>query len=98
MRTDRPPTTADLDRPGIPVVCQRVQVPPPPPGAPTPFKYAAPGSISADLEEAGFKGIEEETRELPFPWASRSCSPKTMTSRAIHVFKRFGEIPAARAT
>jgi len=47
---------------------KRVQVPPPPPGAPTPFKYATPGSISSDLEEAGFKGIEEETRELPFPW------------------------------
>jgi SAM-dependent methyltransferase len=47
---------------------KRVQVPPPPPGAPTPFKYGAPGSLSSDLEGAGFKRVEEETRQMAFPW------------------------------
>lgn len=47
---------------------KRVQVPPPPTGAPTPFKYASPGLLTSDLEGVGFKQVEEETREMAFPW------------------------------
>jgi ubiquinone/menaquinone biosynthesis C-methylase UbiE len=47
---------------------KRVQVPPPPPGAPTPFKYAAHGSLTVALEGVGFKDVAEETEQVSFPW------------------------------
>jgi SAM-dependent methyltransferase len=42
--------------------------PPPPPDAPTPFRFAQPGSLTRALEEAGFTGIEEDQRTIPLPW------------------------------
>jgi SAM-dependent methyltransferase len=33
-----------------------------------PFKYAKPGSLSAVLSSAGFTGVQEETRTLPWNW------------------------------
>lgn len=41
---------------------------PPPPGAPTPFTFAEPGSLSAKLREAGFNDVREEKREIEFSW------------------------------
>jgi SAM-dependent methyltransferase len=38
------------------------------PGGPNPFRFAEPGSLSAVLEAAGFSGVEEETRTLPWTW------------------------------
>ena len=38
------------------------------PGGPDPFRFAESGSLSAVLSEAGFAGIEEETRTLPWTW------------------------------
>ena len=46
----------------------RVAVPPPPPGAPHPFKFAQAGSLSAELAAAGFGGIEESFRALTLPF------------------------------
>jgi len=37
---------------------------PPPPDAPTPFRFAQPGAISAQLEQAGFRDVREERREI----------------------------------
>jgi SAM-dependent methyltransferase len=37
----------------------RTEVPPPPIGAPQPFKYAEPGTLSADLAAAGFQDVDE---------------------------------------
>lgn len=37
---------------------------PPPPDAPTPFRFAEKGSLSAHLEKAGFRDISEERREI----------------------------------
>ena len=39
----------------------------PPPGAPTPFTFAEPGSLSAKLREAGFKDVKEEPKQIE--WA-----------------------------
>ena len=39
-----------------------------PPGGPDPFRFAAPGSLSAILRDAGFNGVEEETRTVPWTW------------------------------
>lgn len=38
------------------------------PGGPDPFRFAETGSLSAVLREAGFTGVEEETRTLPWTW------------------------------
>ena len=37
---------------------------PPPADAPTPFRFAEPGSLSAALREAGFNDVQEERREV----------------------------------
>jgi SAM-dependent methyltransferase len=38
------------------------------PGGPDPFRFAKSGSLSAVLRSAGFSGVEEETRTLPWSW------------------------------
>jgi SAM-dependent methyltransferase len=37
-------------------------------GGPNPFKFAHPGSLSSALRGAGFEGVKEETRTLPWTW------------------------------
>jgi SAM-dependent methyltransferase len=36
--------------------------------APNPFKFSAPGSLSAIFRGAGFNAVEEETKTLPWNW------------------------------
>jgi SAM-dependent methyltransferase len=52
-----------------------VQLPPPAPGAPHPFTFARPGTLSAALHDAGFTQVQEETRTIPwgFPGAVDHC-------------------------
>jgi SAM-dependent methyltransferase len=38
------------------------------PGGPDPFRFAAPGSLSAILQNAGFRLVEEQTKTLPWTW------------------------------
>jgi ubiquinone/menaquinone biosynthesis C-methylase UbiE len=38
------------------------------PGAPDPFRFAAPGSLSQILRDAGFSAVEEDTKTLPWTW------------------------------
>lgn len=38
------------------------------PGGPNPFRFAEAGSLSAVLRDAGFDGVEEETKRLPWNW------------------------------
>ncbi len=47
---------------------KRVDVPPEPPGAPSPFKYEKTGSLSQDLKAAGFRDVYEEARQVDLPW------------------------------
>ena len=39
-----------------------------PPDAPNPFRFAERGSLSAVLRSAGFNGVEEDTKTLPWTW------------------------------
>ena len=50
------------------VVHQNVGGPLLQPGGPDPFRFAKPGSLSAVLQNAGFSGVEEETRTVPWNW------------------------------
>jgi SAM-dependent methyltransferase len=47
---------------------KRVDVPPPPPGAPQPFRYAEAGTLSAELQRAGFREVQEELRTISWAW------------------------------
>jgi ubiquinone/menaquinone biosynthesis C-methylase UbiE len=47
----------------------RVEMPVPVPGVPHPFRFAQPGTLAAELERAGFRDVEEQTRIVPMPWA-----------------------------
>lgn len=38
------------------------------PGGPDPFRFAALGSLSEILRDAGFNAVEEETKTLPWTW------------------------------
>ena len=47
---------------------RRVTVPPPPPDAPHPFKFAAQGSLAEELERAGFQRVAEQFRTINWAW------------------------------
>jgi len=38
------------------------------PSGPNPFRFSEPGGLSAVLRSAGFNGVEEETKTLPWTW------------------------------
>jgi len=38
------------------------------PGGPDPFRFAQPGSLSAVLQSAGFREVQEETKTVPWTW------------------------------
>jgi ubiquinone/menaquinone biosynthesis C-methylase UbiE len=45
-----------------------VDVPRPAPGTPGPLRFAAEGSLARELEQAGFREIDEERMVVPLPW------------------------------
>lgn len=47
---------------------KRQPPPAPPPGAPTPYRFGAPGSLSAELRAAGFSAVEENTHRVRMAW------------------------------
>ena len=47
---------------------KRRELPPMPADVPQPLRFATKGSLSAELERAGFSAIAEESRVLPAPW------------------------------
>jgi ubiquinone/menaquinone biosynthesis C-methylase UbiE len=57
------------------VFMKYVSLPPPPPGTPTPFTFAQPGTLSAALHTAGFTQVQEETRTISwgFPGSTAQC-------------------------
>lgn len=42
------------------------------PGGPDPFRFAPPGSFSNVLQNAGFRDVEESTRNVPWTWPGKS--------------------------
>jgi SAM-dependent methyltransferase len=47
---------------------KRVGVPPSAPGAPNPFRFASPGSLSTELKNAGFERVVEQSRTIDCSW------------------------------
>ena len=47
---------------------KRQPLPVPPAGAPQPYRFGAPGSLSTELREAGFSKVAEETRAVRVTW------------------------------
>ena len=47
---------------------KRTSITQPPPGAPHPFKFASQGSLSRELERAGFERVEEQFRTINCAW------------------------------
>ena len=47
---------------------KRVEVPPPLPGAPQPFRFAESGTLTAELQKAGFQLVQEEIRTISWDW------------------------------
>lgn len=47
---------------------------PTPPGVPTPYTYALPGTLSTALSAAGFVGIEEETQVVPWTFPGTAAA------------------------
>jgi SAM-dependent methyltransferase len=55
-------------------------LPQPPPGAPHPFKFAVPGSLSAALEEAGYRDVTEQTIQAASRW---EVTPEQLTELMV---------------
>ena len=51
---------------------KRRELPQSPPDAPQPLRFASAGSLSAELENAGFAAVSEELRTVPGPWPGPS--------------------------
>lgn len=47
---------------------RRQPMPTPAPGTPQPYRFSAPGSLSAELRGAGFSQVKEEARTVKLPW------------------------------
>lgn len=45
-----------------------VELPAPPPGAPSAFRYAQPGTLAAEFTDAGFVDVTETTHEIAAHW------------------------------
>jgi len=52
----------------IGVLMKYVQLPPPDPDAPNPFRFAQSGSLSSALTRAGFRNVQEDERQIPWTW------------------------------
>jgi SAM-dependent methyltransferase len=46
----------------------RVEVPPPPPGAPQPLRFAQAGSLGGELRAAGFTNVDEQAKVITSRW------------------------------
>lgn len=47
---------------------KHVNMPPPPPDAPTVFRFADPGKLASTLTAAGFKDVKTSKQQIPWPW------------------------------
>jgi SAM-dependent methyltransferase len=53
---------------GLGPFIRRLNPPAPPPDAPGPLRYAAPGSLSRELGAAGFEAVHEQQDVVELPW------------------------------
>ncbi len=62
------PQDQALFRNTVGVLSRHVETAKPDPGAPTPFVFAKPGTLSAALSQAGFREVHEANRTVPWPF------------------------------
>lgn len=75
----------------IALVAQYVPMSPPDPSCPDAFRFAAPGSLSALMQRAGFREIKEETRRVTMSWAE---SPEVFLEFGAAIVPEFGALIA----
>lgn len=63
-------------------------LPPPPPDAPTPFRFAEPGSLSAAMKEAGYSDIHEEPRSVGWSFAATAEEQIEFTKATLPNFRK----------
>jgi len=69
---------------------KRANLPPPPPDAPTPTRFARPGSVSEVLGGGGFSSIQETTMTIEFGWPGPAEELYRMQKEFVpQVFDRF---------
>jgi ubiquinone/menaquinone biosynthesis C-methylase UbiE len=61
---DKNPWFNDINR----MLIERQVAAPPPPGMPTPFRFGQPGSVTKELEAAGFRDVKETPVEISWVW------------------------------
>jgi hypothetical protein len=62
---------------------KRVDMPPPPPDAPTGFRFAKPGSLSQALSAAGFRDVAEQPRTIRLSWPGTADELWTMQREIV---------------
>jgi len=60
------PGTAPMMSLGFQVLSKRLDLPPAPPGAPSPFSMAEPDAVAGELSAAGFEDVEVTSFDAPF--------------------------------
>ena len=63
-----PPDQSPYIQAALGPILGRAQLPPPPPDAPQPFRFARHGALTAELEQAGFRQVLEATHVIPLSW------------------------------
>ena len=63
-----PPEQSPYIQAALGPVLRIAQLPPPPPGAPQPFRFAQHGRLTTELEGVGFRQVEESTHVIPLAW------------------------------
>ncbi|WP_194832809.1 class I SAM-dependent methyltransferase [Nocardia sp. XZ_19_369] len=61
-----PGSAAPMMSLGFQVIAGRLELPPPPPGAPGPFSMGDPAEVGAELTKAGFREVEVTAFRVPF--------------------------------
>lgn len=74
------------------VIMKHVRLPPPDPEAPSPFRFAKPGSLSSVMSLSGFGDIQEDSRTIPMPFpGSVDESWESIKDMAAGPFRRLIE-------
>jgi SAM-dependent methyltransferase len=90
-----PPETAPMVSRGFRVLAERLELPQPPPGEPSPYSMSDPGQVERELRVAGFIEVSVTEFDVPF-WLTgtdeyveffRTCSPPALLSM---IEQRFG--------
>jgi SAM-dependent methyltransferase len=63
-----PPDQSPYIQTALGPILARAQLPPPPPEAPQPFRFAQHGALTTELERAGFQQVQEATHVIPLAW------------------------------